>query len=263
MYGSYAEFNISVNESEMKLKGAKWTDYLEPTKPKFELRFYDNDIAYIYKRSFKPPKDFVHFVDSAFNAIADKQIKYLIIDNLNGGGLTDLADSLIGYFTNEPFRLIEKKMTRISPLTKDYIDSKKSEGYIEDGYFVQEFPANNIVRNNQFTGLTYILTGPLSYSTATCFSASAKCYKSALIVGEETGQPLFSNGDLNRFILPNTQIMCYTSLSKIFMPCNDNDTMKGVLPDYYVKPSLDDLLNNSDYTLDYALKLIREKKDKE
>ncbi len=46
------------------------------------------------KECFMPPQDFMHFIDSAFTVISEKQIKYLIIDNLSGGGLTDLADSL-------------------------------------------------------------------------------------------------------------------------------------------------------------------------
>lgn len=261
VYGSFPEFNISINKSELKLKGTKWDTFQEPQKPKFELRFYDNDIAYIYKRSFKPPKDFISFMDSAFKVIDQKQIKYLIIDNLTGGGMTDLADSLMTYLTDKPYCMFEKKMTKISPLTKDFISGKKSEGYLKGDYFIQEFPTHTTVRNNRFTGTTYILTGPLSYSTGTCFPASAKCYHSAFIVGEETGQPLLSNGDLNRFILTNTQLTCFTSLSKIFMPCNNNDSIKGVLPDYNVTPSLDDLLNDKDYTLEYALTLIREKKN--
>jgi C-terminal processing protease CtpA/Prc len=261
VYGSFSEFSVIIKKTEYKVKGAKWNDFQEPPKPKFELRFYDDDIAYIYKRSFKPPRDFINFMDSAFKAIDEKQIKYLVIDNLRGGGLTDLADSLMSYFAANPYCMFVKKVTRISPLTKDFVESKKSEGYIKDGYFVQEF-LPHLPRPNRFTGTTYILTGPLSYSTGTCFPAAAKCYHNAIIVGEETGQPLLSNGDLNRFVLPNTKLNCFTSLSRIYMPCNNDDTMNGLIPDYIVTPSLEDLLNDKDYALEYALSLIRENKTK-
>ena len=170
-------------------------------------------------------------------------------------------DTLLSYFSKNPYCIFEKKMTKISPLTKDIIDGKKSEGLIRDGYFIQEFLQHKS-RTNRFSGTVYILTGPLSYSTGTCFPAAAKCFHSAIIVGEEKGQPLLSNGDLNRFFLTNTKMACYTSLSKIYMPCNNNETMKGVLPDYYVTPSLDDLLNDKHYTLEYTLKLIGENKTK-
>ncbi|MHB9057005.1 MAG: S41 family peptidase [Paludibacteraceae bacterium] len=263
VYGSFPEFTVVINSTEIKVKGAKNKDFHEPSKPMFELRFYDNDIAYIYKRNFKPPKDFIHFMDSAFREVSNRQIKYLIIDNLKGGGMTDLADSLLAYFTDKPYCLYETKMTKVSLLTKDFIAAKKSTGYFKGSYFIQEFPLHKSKYNNRFTGITYILTSPLSYSTGTCFPASAKCYKSAYIVGEETGQPLISNGDLNRFSLPNTQLTCYTSLSIIYMPCNNNDSKNGLLPDYKVTPSLEDLLNDKDYALEYSLKLIREKMNKE
>jgi Peptidase family S41 len=203
--------------------------------------------------------DFIHFMDSAFQVIEDKQIKYLIIDNLKGGGMTDLADSLLAYISKNPYYLFEKKKTKISPLTKDYVEGKKMEGIIKDGYFIQEFLTHKPKPNN-FSGTSYILTGPSSYSTATCFPAAAKCFQNAIIVGEESGQPLLSNGGLNRFKLTHTKLTCYTSLSQIYMPCHNNDIENGVIPDYVVTPSLDDLLNDYDYTLEYTLKMIRENK---
>lgn len=256
VYGSYSEFTIAVNGSDIMVKGANWNDFNEPPKPKFELSFYDKDIAYIYKRSFFPPRDFINFMDSAFQVIENKQIKYLIIDNLKGGGMTDLADTLLSYISKNPYYLFEKKMTKISPLTKDYIEDKKMEGIIKDGYFIQEFLPHK-PKSNNFPGTSYILTGTSSYSTATCFPAAAKCFQNAIIVGEESGQPLLSNGGLNRFNLTHTKLTCYTSLSQIYMPCNNNDIENGVIPDYIVRPSLDDLLNDNDYILEYTLKLIR------
>lgn len=259
VFGSNSTFNIGVNGSNIEVKGVAKNEFNEPSRPKFELRLYDNDIAYIYKSSFKPPRDFIHFMDSAFAIIADKKIKYLIIDNLKGGGMTDLADTLLTYFSKNTYRIFEKKMTKVSPLTSGFIERKRMEGVFKDGYFIQEFLTHKPKPNN-FSGTTYILTGTSSYSTATCFPAAAKCYQNAIIVGEESGQPLLSNGDLNRFKLTNTALTCYTSLSRIYMPCNQKDVVQGVMPDYRVVPTLDDLLNDKDYILEHTLNLIREKK---
>jgi len=262
VYGSFSNFTITVNNSVLNIKGATWDDFQPKSKPKFELRFYDDDIAYIYKRMFMPPRGFLHFMDSAFTAISEKPINYLIIDNLRGGGLTDLADSLMSYFTEDPFCMMEKQMTKISPLTKDFIAAKKEDGYLSDGYFTLEYPAHTAARHNRFKGSTYLLTGPLSYSAATCLPAAAKCYDNAFVVGEASGQPLLSNGGQSHFILPNTNITCVTSLSRVYMPCHNNDQVNGVLPDYEVKPALDDLLNDRDYLLDYTLQLIKADKIK-
>jgi len=153
-------------------------------------------------------------------------------------------------------------MTKISPLTEEFIENKKTEGFIQDGFFIQEYPEHSVDRENRFSGLTYILTGPRSYSTGTCFSAAAKCYQNAIIVGEESGQPLLSNGDRNQFSLPETKMVCVTALSTVYMPCNNNDQINGVLPDFNVTPTLDDLLNDREYTLEYTLELIKENKNK-
>ena len=262
VYGSFSEFIINVNGSEVKVNGVSESVFQEPPKPKFELRFYDTDIAYIYKRSFKPPKAFLHFMDSAFTEISNRDIKYLIIDNLEGGGLTDLADSLMTYFTYKQYKLFEKREVKISSFTKNYIEQIKSNGYMDNQYFIQEYSLHNTGHRNIFEGQTYIMVGPLSYSTGTCFPAAAKCYKTATIIGEETGQPLISNGDLNRFFLKNTKLPCYTSLAKYYMTCNNGIDQKGVIPDYKVTPSLDDLLYDKDYILDFTLEMIRVNKGK-
>jgi C-terminal processing protease CtpA/Prc len=262
VYGSFSDFEITVNKSEYNLKGTNWDAFQETSKPKFELRFYDDDIAYIYKRMFMPPQDFMHFMDSAFTVISEKQINYLIIDNLSGGGLTDLADSLMSYFTDKPYGMLEKKMTKISSSTKEFIEDKKTEGYIQEGYFIEEYSSHISARERRFTGSTYILIGPLSYSAATSFPSAAKCYRSAFLVGEETGQPLVSNGDQDQFMLPETKMFCITALSKVYMPCHNNDEVNGVFPDYPVTPTIDDLLMDKEYTLEYTLKLIRENKGK-
>ena len=262
VYGSFSDFNITVNKTEYNLNGTNWDAFQEVSKPKFELRFYDDDIAYIYKRMFMPPQDFMYFMDSAFTEISEKQINHLIIDNLSGGGLTDLADSLMSYFTVKPYSMLEKQMTKISPLTKAHIENKKTEGYIQDCHFIQDYSKHISNHKNRFSGSTYILTGPLSYSAATSFPAAAKCYRNAFVVGEETGQPLVSNGGQDQFMLPETKMSCITALSKVYMPCNNDDEVNGVFPDYPIEPTIDDLLNDKEYTLEYTLKLIRANKKK-
>ena len=258
VYGSFSSFTVTVNNSTLNLHGVGWGDFQEPSKPNFELRFYDDNIAYIYKKMFMPPWGFLDFIDSAYAVIAEREIDYVIIDNLSGPGLTDLADTLISYFAKNPYRLMEQKMTRVSALSTDLIKDKKDQGNYENGYFIQDYPLHHPARKNFFSGNTYIPNGPRSYSTGTCFPAAAKCYQNAIIVGEESGQPLLSNGDQNQFVLPETKITCITSLAVIYMPCNNGDTVNGVIPDYIYTPTLQDRLGEDNYTLDYTLKLIRE-----
>lgn len=260
VYGSFPAFTISTKGSNYSVGGASWQSFDTPPKPKYELRYYDDDIAYLYKRKFHP--DFLPFMDSVFTEIAEKNIRYLIIDNLRGGGMTDVVDTLMSYITDVPYTVVDKKYMRISSLTTEFV-SDTSDGRVEGEYFVRKFSLHQSDRTNRFSGDTYILTGIQSYSSATCFSAAASCYGAATIVGQESGQPLVSNGDLDKFVLPHTGLICLTCLSTYYMPCYTYGPTRGVMPDYEVIPSTDDLLNDWDYLLDYTLKIIRENRTKE
>ena len=92
-------------------------------------------------------------------------------------------------------------------------------------------------------------------SAATYFVSAIKCNKIAILVGEEATQPLISNGDVHGFSLPNTKMKCYSSMSTYYFPCSENRN-DSVKPDYEVKFTIEDLLNNRDKCLEYTLELI-------
>ena len=185
-----------------------------------------------------------------------KNIEYLIIDKRSGGGFADLADSLLSYLTDRPYHPIEKKAVKISFANEDYISENKSKGIIKDGYLILEYPMNQPVkRQNMFRGKTYVLVNHGSSSAATYFASAVKCNELGILVGEEAPQPLISNGDLIRFRLPNTKLMCYSSMSTYYFPCAENRD-DSVIPDFEVKYSVEDLLNGQDRCLEYTLDLI-------
>jgi C-terminal processing protease CtpA/Prc len=264
VYGPSTEFTIKLKNSSTEYKvGFAEKIPFQMHRPNFELKFFDKDIAYIYFRKFGPPREFIHFMDSSFSVIKEKNIKYLIIDNIkNSGGLSDLGDTLSSYFTDKPYLKFEKKKSRLGPYIKKAIEEQKPKGHIEGDYFVYD-PVTVVPpkRINKFTGETYILCSRNSFSVGTFFPAEIKCSKTAFIVGEETGQPLLSDGDFEEYELPNTKITGASSLSILYMPCNNNDRESGVKPDYPVIPTLDDLLNDKNYILDYTLKMIKERKN--
>ena len=84
-------------------------------------------------------------------------------------------DTLLSYFSKNPYCIFEKKMTKISPLTKDIIDGKKSEGLIRDGYFIQEFLPHKS-RTNRFSGTVYILTGTIVIFYRNMFPCGCKMF---------------------------------------------------------------------------------------
>jgi C-terminal processing protease CtpA/Prc len=263
IYGPSAEFTLKIKDSSNEYQvGSARDKQFQLQKPKFELKFFDKNIAYIYYSKFGPPRDFVHFMDSSFAVIKGRNIKYLIIDNIkNGGGLSDLGDTLASYFTDKTYLKFEKKESKLGPFILESIEKQKPKGRIEGDYFV--YDRETVVpqkRKNKFTGLTFIMCSRNSYSSATFFPAGAKCSGTAYIVGEETGQPLLSNGDISPFRLPHSKITGVSALSTYYMPCNNNDRECGLKPDFEVSPTLNDLLTDKNYILDFTLELIRTKK---
>ena len=65
--------------------------------------------AYLKIGKFKPPKEFLPFVDSSFTEIQNRGCDYLIIDVTEGGGFSSLTDSLLSYFSEQPYCELEKK----------------------------------------------------------------------------------------------------------------------------------------------------------
>lgn len=260
VYGNFSEFSLVINDhgerNEISVSGIKFEKFRSESKPQFDFKILENSIAYLYIRKFRKPDFFMTYLDSIFSILQQDKIEYLIIDKRSGGGFTSLVDSLLSYLTDKPYKQFKKKVVKVSSASEDYVNENKSNGIIKDGYLVIEYPSIiPVQRKNMFKGKTYILMNHETYSAAVYFVSAIKCNEIAILVGEEAAQPLISNGDLHSFILPNTKMKCYSSMSTYYFPCaeNRNDSVK---PDYSVDLTIEDILNDTDKYLEYVLELI-------
>lgn len=266
IYGSSKAFNLVMNDHgirrEFSVPGAKWEDFNTENKPQFDFKILEQDIAYLHIRKFRKNTEiFMTTIDSVFSVLKEKNINHLIIDDRSGGGVTSLADSLISYLTDKPFKTVEKKAVKISPANTDYIHENKSGGTVQDGYLIMEYPpVEPVQRNNRFQGRVFVLINNRTYSTAAYFASVMKCNGIGKLVGEEAGQPLISNGDLTRFRLPNTGLACYTSMSTYYFPCAENGE-DSVKPNFEVPLSIEEILNEKDQVLEFVLALIQKDKN--
>ena len=265
VYGNVESFDIVFQIGDMKkstsVYGIGWKKFTREKKELLDFQLLDSNIGYLKVGKFIHPKKFIPFIDSAFFEMNRLQIKNVIIDKTEGGGFSVLADSLLSYITGQPYRELEKKQVRISRETKEYIIEMKNSGDTIGNYFViTKELTRPVKRKNRFIGSVYILTGPKAYSAATMFVAMAKCYAGVTIVGQETGQPLISNGDISRHTLSSTGLYLYTSHSIYYLPCAKN-TEEGVKPDIEVRLTLDDLLDEHDKYLEFTLDLIKQREN--
>lgn len=230
-------------------------------------------------------KKYVSFLDSIFQKIkTEKNIKHLIIDVRNNGGGSGLdLTKTFTYLANQPFK--ENKSAFISfnklPLPENYVynstdkeNQKKEKEYAENelkkdysiaknGKFYQNEAANpTILPNpNAFTGKLYVLINPNVASAASNFASLVKGNTDAVFIGEETTGGYYGHNGHRPIIyqLPNTKIKTQFSIVNLDQYVPEKATQpfgRGVLPDYEVKQSFDDFMNNRDKQMEFVLKLI-------
>ena len=256
----------------------------EREKPKqlpIRLEYKDSSTALLTIDRFeiyKPEMDVKKFFRDTFWQINAKNIQHLIIDvRGNEGGVDRWGALLYSYLTDKPFRyydyikVAQKKkfnfaehiawVPKIFPFYRQFLISKTKDG----GY---AFRFKRTLREQKpqwqpFKGDVYILTDGYSFSVTSEFAAIAHHNKRATFVGRETGGGYYGNssGFFVVAVLPHTGIELAVPQWGYHMAVSGYPYPdRGVLPDYPVTPTIDDLLQNRDAELAFTLDLIRKKK---
>jgi len=261
VYGEFTEFTVELKLYETRTYIIKRARQNIPEPMKSSRLYFNNEVAIIDLRNFSSP-DFTIFIDTVFTRIKNKNPRALIIDlRYNHEGQASLADSLISYLTANEYQSMQSSLMKISFATSDYVKElqkmnlgKKKENYFElNGTVVKPTP-----RKNSFKGPLYILTSPMTYSTAAFFANVVKCYNIGTVIGQETGQPMICYGDIFKYSLPNTKLPCHISKQKFVFCCAENKN-QGVIPDYKINASISKMLG-CNYEMVFTLDLIKNNK---
>jgi Peptidase family S41 len=106
---------------------------------------------------------------------------------------------------------------------------------------------------NHFKGRIDILMNGGSFSATSILIATLQREHRVILIGEETGGNQYEiSGDAKLFILPSTNIHCMISTKNYRILSGINEG-HGVLPDYCVKPTINDLYSKKDPVLAYVL----------
>ena len=219
---------------------------LEPTKTFLDdcenNLCYDTNLesntAIITIRSFsyygKKIEIFKSFIDSSFQHIKENKIQNLIIDLRNNGGGEPVCSSyLLQHIANKPYTYFHKDV-------KGYRKLKKT---------IQPNPIG-------FNNKPYILINGKCFSTTNHFCSLVKENNFGIFIGYETGGTYTCNDYSKFFTLENTKLT-FRVASRICKTTATTLTNKhGIIPDHYVIPGIDDILNNTDTVLNYTLELI-------
>lgn len=278
-----------VKEHKFKRYNDDGKNWVEKKLPILELAI-EGDIATLKLRQFYNPyrvksgQKLANLFDKYFAEIEKAGVKHLIIDirNNRGGNEYRLMD-LFSHLYAKPFMLYKEKITSFKkiPNAKYYEENitarnlylplilkKKGEVYhvnklgLLNGYSAglhKKKPANTVYR-----GDVYLLTNGISFSASGFMAGLVKNYNRGLVIGEEAGgnSSQCVAGDVIRLKLPNTNISIKMPLILLKLDVDFENTGHGVIPDYVIKPNIDDILAEKDVVMDFTFKLIEEKKQK-
>lgn len=201
----------------------------------------DESLAVISIPSFgyyNNQQKFYTFLDSAFEQIHKSSTNNLILDlRNNSGGDPICASRLLSYLEKQP-------TTYFAKLYKGY------------EALAQPIPVSG---KNAFSGNLYVLINGGSFSSTGHLCALLKYLKRAIFVGEETGGTYECNDDhigvqtTATHLNINVARMTYTTAVK------DISRETGIMPDYPVNPTMDDVLAGRDAVKLYAINLSKTK----
>ena len=186
---------------------------------------------------------FISEIKKVINKIESENIQDLIIDvRDNQGGRLKYSEYLLSYLLNEPFVLVEQ-----------YYKKKK-------GNIIQctgpEGGTHHPMENN-FTGNIYVLINGGSFSNSGIFCSVLRKHQRAIFIGEPTdGSEYVLCGSPKNITLPNTGIQVELPRLQFMIKSNEDNLLHSVIPDYYIKPKIDYIIEKKDKDLEFTFELI-------
>jgi hypothetical protein len=242
--------NMTIPAKAVKDLACKFQKNPGGKKP-LQLDILDEGAALLTVKAFNPDKqngmnlNFPEFMDSAFNEIAVRKTKSLVIDiRWNGGGADDLGALLYSYLASEPFRYFASKETVTKQVT-----------LLENPLLGLQHP-----RPNAYQGRVYFLINGSSFSTTADFCAIAKSHERGLFIGEETGGGYYGNtsGTSVTLQLPASQVSITIPQYKYVNAVTQAKYPdRGTLADYAVAPGIEEVLGQVDVPMRFVIDLIK------
>ena len=239
-----------------------------------DLKFLDDGkIAALTVYSFggrpgPPEKQTLNqYFDSAFAEIQTRKSKSLILDvRNNGGGADELGKQLLSYLLDQPFQYYDdlvfnarefdffRYVNNARPIPEDVVEKRADGRYhnIKHPNWGLQQP-----RPPHFSGQVLVLMNGGSFSTTCEFLSNLHFRKRATFIGEEAAGGYYGNssGAIASVALPNSKVLVRIPLMTYYLAVKDADPNRSILPDYEIKPAIQDLLSGRDKAMAKAVEL--------
>jgi hypothetical protein len=257
---------------------ADWTE--AKNTGNLPLRFFKNSSTALFETKPFSYSDTIVYKE-AFRQIHQKGIKNLVLDlRHNSGGDIRVAIQLLSYLADSSFSIIKDAKSRIpnpalNHFTK-YFDTARTTGFTlgfqpgqKEGswYHIDTKPVFGniygplpIAKTNHFNGNLFVLIDGATFSSGALFTAALKAQrKNVKFIGRETqGAEEGCNGmTLQELTLPNTKIRVDFPWMRVISAAKKSVPGRGIMPDYGVVYSAEDVVSKKDVDLEKAISLIK------
>lgn len=208
------------------------------------------------------------YFQNLFRLIREDGVENMIIDiRGNAGGSMNLGADLLAYLLDEEFKFLNSyQLSPTLSLThKKHIDqdmfisfkwlvTQKKNGWRSYSWHRLLKPQKPKHRF-QFKGNVYVLIDGETFSAASMFAALLRRRKDTFFVGEETGGTACGSGVAPiHLTLPNSRLRVQIPFGYINLAGpKEMDCSRGVIPDFIIGWTSEDILAGTDPALDFVL----------
>ncbi len=225
----------------------------------------DNSLGYFYLDQCANTSEYRDVLKEFFQAVKDQHVQVIAMDvRRNSGGDSRVIDEFISYL---PVRRVRSHFgeIRYSPEAQEQRGYSRDKGYrrINRIYQFLGLYTLNIPKLSDatlgFSGDVYILTSPITFSSANWFAVIFQDNELGEVLGEPTGNAPTSYGDILRFTVPHSQFPMIISHKSWIRPDRSRDPSDALYPDIHVPTTVRDVQGYQDPQLEKLREIMQGK----
>jgi len=242
------------------------------------IHTFDNDDIKRYSKE----KKLSVFLKNSFKSIKENNIQILVIDVSRNGGGSEGNEGLVYSYFGEKYQKYKKVRVKTQKAILDNGTDKpitlKAFGLLERLFIYKKMNDGSLKRrasigkglmaykkepDYKFSGKTYVIISPVTYSGGSEFSNMMYTQDLATFVGQETGGGYLGNtsGYGKELVLPNSKIK--VSIPALQFVMNVKPTLpfgRGVIPQYEIIPTFEEYINGENAPLKFILEQLENEK---
>ena len=214
------------------------------------------------------------FYRHSFRKLRKAHIPNLVIDlRTNGGGRVNNYTALARYIRDTPFKVADTAVATHNRLGhyKRYFSAGRLNSLIlfltttrrQDGMYHFRYWENHLFhprKKNHYGGRVFVLINGPTFSAATLLSHVVKGQQNVVLIGEEAGGGAYGNSGIliPDVVLPGTKMRVRMPLFRLVQYRHGPKDGRGVMPDIYVPPTVDNIRKDRDGKMDKVIEIIKD-----